>query len=158
FAERLLDRVSASNTLSTLSLHDALPISCIPSSFARLFDLLVIGHDEVRVVRDEQASIDLIPQVADHPDFLHHGYGIDHDPISDDAGHVLVENATRNEMEHECLVTPADRVTCVRAALVARYDVHVAAEQINDLALALISPLRSNDYAYRHRKSSCLSQ
>ena len=43
-----------------------------------------------------------------------------------------------------------DRVAGVRAALVAADEVRALREQIDDLALALVSPLRSDDDGRRH--------
>ena len=38
-----------------------------------------------------------------------------------------------------------DRVPCVRAALVAAHEIRVLREQVDDLALAFVSPLRADD-------------
>ena len=46
-----------------------------------------------------------------------------------------------------------DRVPGVRAALVAADEVGVLGEQVDDLALALVAPLRADDDGRRHARS-----
>jgi hypothetical protein len=43
-----------------------------------------------------------------------------------------------------------DRVTGVRPALVAAHDIGVLRQQVDDLALALVSPLSADDYGRWH--------
>ena len=117
---------------------------------ARGLDGLVVRHDEVRVVRDEEAPLHLVAQLADGADLLHHGHGIDHHAVADHARHVVVEDAARDEVQDERLVVPADRVPGVGAALVAGHDVHLGAEEVHDLAFAFVAPLAADDDRYGH--------
>ena len=51
------------------------------------------------------------------------------------------------------LVADDDRVPGVRPAVVAADDVGVLREQVDDLALALVAPLRADDHGRRHDRS-----
>ena len=53
------------------------------------------------------------------------------------------------------LLADDDRVPGVRAALVAADEVGVLGEQVDDLALALVAPLRADDHGRRHVGQSC---
>jgi hypothetical protein len=60
-----------------------------------------------------------------------------------------VDNSRRQKMEYERLVTYLDRMAGVVTALLARDDVEVFGEKINDLAFTFITPLGAyNDYYF----------
>src|SRR5438067_1606364 len=50
-----------------------------------------------------------------------------------------------------------DRVTGVRAALIAAHDVRLLGEQVDDLALPFVAPLRTDDYGRGHGWEVCLT-
>ena len=56
------------------------------------------------------------------------------------------------------LAVDDDRVPCVRPTLVAADEVGVLGEQVDDLALALVAPLRADDHGGRHVSHSCTSR
>ncbi len=60
------------------------------------------------------------------------------------------QNAARNQLQHELLLADEDRVAGVVAALIARDDIEALGEQIDDLPLALVSPLGSQDDYVSH--------
>src|SRR5579884_3164864 len=73
--------------------------------------------------------------------FLQKGNGIEHHAVADDAAASFTQHATRNKLQHELLAADDDRVSGVMSAGIACDDVEVLREHIDDLALALISPL-----------------
>src|SRR5579884_4416415 len=76
--------------------------------------------------------------------FLQKGNGIEHHAVADDAAAAFTEHATRNKLQHEFLAADDDRVSGIVSAGIACDDVEVLREHIDDLALALISPLRAD--------------
>jgi hypothetical protein len=56
-----------------------------------------------------------------------------------------MENSARDLMKDERLVPDLDGVPGVGAALIANYPVGALRENINELALALVSPLGADD-------------
>src|SRR2546423_14549724 len=57
-----------------------------------------------------------------------------------------MDDAGRDEMQCVRLVADFDGVAGVVTALVARDHVEALGQEVNDLALALIAPLRADDY------------
>src|SRR5207248_665815 len=83
---------------------------------------------------------------------------IENDAAADHACRVRMEDAGRNQMQHMTLTAEDDRVACVVAALIARDDVEVSGKDIDDLALALVSPLQADDCEILlHNQAMCLS-
>ena len=70
-----------------------------------------------------------------------------------------MQDARRNQVEHELLAAHVDRVTGVVSALIPAHDTEVRREQIDDLAFAFVAPLGAQDHevhvgnrcAMRHR-------
>ena len=67
-----------------------------------------------------------------------------HHAVADQALHVRVQDAGRNEREHGFLAADDQRVPGVVAALEARHGLRLIGEQIDDLALALVAPLQAD--------------
>ncbi len=63
------------------------------------------------------------------------------DAVADDAGDAGMQDARRNQPQHELRAVDVDGVPGVVSALVARDDVETRREQVDDLALAFIAPL-----------------
>ena len=66
------------------------------------------------------------------------------------------DHAARRLADLERLVADDDRVPGVRPALVAADEIGTLREQVDDLALALVSPLRADDDGRGHRAAVCL--
>ena len=112
-------------------------------------ELLVVRHDQVRVAAHHQARrVDAL--VGEHVDLREEHLGVDHHAVPDDRGDVVVEHARGHQLECERLAADDDPVPGVVAALVAHDQVHLAGEEVGELALALIAPLGPDHHGCRH--------
>src|SRR5215211_87107 len=111
----------------------------------------VVRHDQVRVRRDPQAAyLDAPPSQA--LELADQHCGVDHDPVSDNAGLAGVEDPGRDQVELELLAVAHDRMPGVVAALKAHDHVGPLGEQVGELSLALVAPLGTHDHDSGHRQ------
>ena len=75
---------------------------------------------------------------------------IDHHAVADHRLHARPQNAARNQLQDEFLLADEYGVAGVVPALIARHDVEVLREQVDDLPFALVSPLRAQDDDVSH--------
>jgi hypothetical protein len=75
---------------------------------------------------------------------------VDDCAIAHDTDGILMQDAGGNEVEFVLLLTDDDSVAGVVAALIADNEVRLFGEKVGHFALALIAPLRSNNYLDRH--------
>ena len=99
----------------------------------------------MRLVADQQPVAYLDPLRRQRFDFGEQCVRIDHDPVADHTTHTGVEDAGGEQMQDELRVAHVHRMAGVVSALVARDDRHVRREQVDDLALAFVTPLRTDD-------------
>ena len=103
-------------------------------------ELLVVRHDQVRIAtHDEAAGVDALGGQA--VELLEQHGGVDDDAVADDRRDVVVEDAARHELQCEGLAVDDDAVAGVVATLVAHDHVHLAGEEVGELALPLVAPL-----------------
>src|SRR6202034_2271050 len=79
---------------------------------------------------------------------------VDDDTVADDRRDVGVQDAARDELEGEGLAVDDDAVPGVVTTLVAADDVHLACQEVGQLAFALVTPLGPDDHGYGHASSS----
>ena len=114
----------------------------------RLVDRDVPRHDQVRVAgehddrRVDAARLELV-ELGDQHLRVDDAAGADH-------GDLARDHAARRLPDLERLVADDDRVPGVRPALVAADHIRALREQVDDLALALVAPLRADDDGRRH--------
>ena len=117
-----------------------------------LVDRDVPRHDQVRVPGDDDdrrvdaARLELV-ELGDQHLGVDDAAGADHRDLAGD-------HAARRLADLERLVADDDRVPGVRPALVTADDIRTLREQVDDLALAFVSPLRADDDGRRHRSQS----
>ena len=70
---------------------------------------------------------------------------IDDHAVADDADDAVVQDAGRDQVQHELLAVHVHGVAGVVAALIARDDREVRRQQVDDLALAFVAPLRAEN-------------
>ena len=76
---------------------------------------------------------------------------IDHDAVADDAGDAGMQDAGRDQPQHELRAVDIHRVPGVVAALIARDDVEARRQQVDDLAFAFVAPLRAEHCEIHNR-------
>jgi hypothetical protein len=77
---------------------------------------------------------------------LEEGLRVDDHPVAEHAHHAVVDDTRGDEVERERAVADLHGVPGVVPALVARDHVEAPGQQIDDLALALVAPLRARDH------------
>src|SRR5439155_7610319 len=121
---------------------------------------LLVEMVEHRVVRQHQVGSRADDQVVggDAPcgERIHlaeQHLGIEGDARPDQAAGLLVEDAGWHQMEGELAHRIDDGVPSIVAALGSYHDVRSTGQQVDDLALAFVTPLATDDGEYRHRST-----
>src|SRR6185503_8056806 len=91
------------------------------------------------------------PERFELADLLAQAIEIDDDTVADQAAAAGHHDAGGHEVEDDGLLPAHDAVPGVGSALIARDDVGLAAQRVDDLALAFIAPLGAYHYRARHR-------
>ena len=100
-------------------------------------------HREIDSVREQSARLH-------GGDLLEQRLRIDHHAVAEHARLARMAHARRDQVRDQLLAADHERVAGIRPAAVADDDVGPLGEQVDDLALAFISPLRSDDDDDRH--------
>ena len=112
---------------------------------ALLVDELVIRQHEVRAIAHIEAACDVDAVLDELVDLGEERVGVEDDAVADRAAHAGMQNAARDLVQHERLVADVHRVSGVRAALIAHDPVGALGEHVDELSLAFVAPLRSDD-------------
>src|SRR5690348_1605668 len=99
----------------------------------------------MRAIAHIQSTLDVDPILHQAIDLGEEGIGVEHDAVADGAPHARMENAARNLMQYERLVTDVHGVARVRATLIAHDPIRALREDVDELSFALVAPLRSDD-------------
>src|ERR1035437_2355577 len=75
---------------------------------------------------------------------------VDHQAVPDHCQFAGSQDAARNELQHELLLADKYRMARVMAALISSDDIEPFREQVDDLTLALVSPLGAQDDDVSH--------
>ena len=94
----------------------------------------------------EQPVADLDPEPRQLVDLREQRLRIDDYAVADDARDAVVQDAGRDQMQDELLAVHVDGVPGVVSALIARDDRKLRRQQIDDLALAFVTPLRAKNH------------
>ena len=104
------------------------------------------GHGDGRAVGDLQVlGADLNTLLGQGGNFLLEVLGVDDHAAAHNADNVGAQNAGGNQVQDEFAALVLDGVACIVAALIARNNVIVLAEQVDHAALALIAPVDTGD-------------
>ena len=126
-------------------------------ALARAVERDVPGHDEMRVPGHEEQALGDMPaglelvQLGDQDGRIDHAAGADRARLS---GH----DPARNLPNLVRLPGDDDGVPGIRAALVTADEVGVLGEQVDDLPLPLVAPLRPDDHGRGHMPSVACAQ
>ena len=77
--------------------------------------------------------------------FFDQGLERQHNAVADQAIHAFAKNPRRDQVQYRFLAADDKGMTCIVTALETRNRCRLLSQQINNLALALITPLSSND-------------
>ena len=111
----------------------------------------VVRHDQMGLGADFQAvGADIDPLGRQGVHFLQEGLGIKHHTVADDAHLAGMQDAGRDNVQDVFFAVHNDSVPCIVSALETYYKVNLAAEQIDDFALAFIAPLSPDDGNITH--------
>ena len=105
----------------------------------------VIGKNQMAARGNVEAFFDMDPTVGKAIPFFDQGQRVQHHSGSDDALQVIVKDSRRNKVEDELPAPDSDCVTGVVATLIAGHDVELIGDDVDDLALALVTPLGPYD-------------
>ena len=109
----------------------------------------VVGHNDVGAVADEEVvGVDAL--LLEGGDFGEEDIGVDDDAVADDAGDAGPADAGGDEVQLEFAPVVDDGVAGVVAAGVAHYAIGLSGKVVDDLALALVAPLPSDNGVSRH--------
>ena len=123
-------------------------------ALARLVDRQVPRHDQVGVAREVDLR-GVLPAALELVEFSDQDFEIDDAAVADHA-RLAAHDPARQCTYLVRLVADHDRVPGVRPALVAADHVRVLREQVDDLALPFVAPLRPDDDGRRHVTQSRL--
>ena len=110
----------------------------------------MVGKDDVRGAGDKETPFHRNALLEERFPLGAERFRVDDDAVSDVADGARAKNSGRDEVEHELPLAHADRVARVGTALIARDDVGLLAQQVDDLSFALIAPLGAHDDTAGH--------
>ena len=113
----------------------------------------VVRKDQVGAVGDPQAADGRHPHALDLGDLGQQDLGVDGDARTDHALRGRMKDARREQVEPKGAVLVVNRVAGVVSAVVADHHVGMAGQRVDDLALPLIAPLRSDHRGHRHYRA-----
>ena len=109
--------------------------------FRHLLHQPVHRKQHVRAVADEQVPAHRDAGRFQRLDLREQRRRIDHQPVADHGLLPRPQDAARNQLQNELLLADEHRVAGVVPALIAGDDIEALGEEIDDLPLALVSPL-----------------
>jgi len=104
-------------------------------------------------IADEEAAIHLHAVVTQSGNFFEKCNGIENYTVSDYAAASCAQHATRDQLQDKLFAVDDDCVAGIVAAGVASHDGKILRQDIDDLALAFVTPLGADD-----DRSSAFSQ
>ena len=122
----------------------------LPFRLAQPVELLVEVEEDLRPVADEQPAVEAgRAALAQAVNLVEELRQVHHDAVAHDVHRARIEHAARQQVQRVLLPGLVDdRVAGVRAALTPRDDVVLAREDVHQLALPLVAPLRAEDPAH----------
>src|SRR5574337_2095904 len=113
----------------------------------------MIGEHEMCVLADKEVLLDLHVQLTELVHFLDEGGQINHYAVPQDADLPFPQHARRDQMQDDLLLSHHDRMAGVGPTLVSGHRIEILREEINDLALPFVAPLRTDNDYIGHRRS-----
>ena len=107
---------------------------------------LVARQHQVRAVADQQAWRGIDTARDEFVEFIAQREGVDHHTVADDARGLVVQDTGWQQVQDRLLTFDHHRVAGVGAALATHYHIGARGKQVDDLALALVAPLQTQDH------------
>src|SRR4051812_33202963 len=105
----------------------------------------MVGKNYLRAIADKQMSIHLHAHTAQAVHFLHKCERVQYHAIADNALATLAQYAAWDQLQDKLLSLDDHGVSGIVSAGIASHYVIGLREHVNDLALALIAPLRADN-------------
>ena len=106
-----------------------------------LVERAVVEHDHLGAGGNEETALRFDTGRPEGFDLLDEIDRVHHDAVADHANLAVVENAAGNEAKHALLAFRDDGMAGIRSALVAYDEIRLVGKNVDNLALAFISPL-----------------
>ena len=113
----------------------------------------VVAHHDLCPVRNQQLRCRHALR-RDVLNLLHHERNVKRNTISKHIGDLRMADPARQRVKSELSILVHNRVTGVRAALIADNDIRLVREDVDNLALPLVTPVCADNCLY-HILSSC---
>lgn len=126
----------------------------LQDAFADLVDLGVDRQQHVRPLGQEEPPLGVDPRFLEALELAEERLRADHHAVAQQAADAGVQDPGRDQVEGEVAVAEAHRVPGVVTALIAHHAVERGAEEIDDLPLALVPPLQSENDESTHSTSA----
>ena len=132
--------------------RDVVPILRSPRRASdKQVEIAVIRQNQVRFVADEEPVVDVDAVSGELVDLGEQRLRIDDDAVADDADDVRMQNAGRNQAQHEFRAVDVHGVAGVVSALVPRDDIEPRRQQVDDFSFSFVAPLRAEHREIHHR-------
>ena len=108
--------------------------------FREQVEVAMVRQDQMGLVADQDSIADVDAVLRQLVDLGEQRLRIDDDAVADDAGHAGMQNARRNQPEHELHAVDVDGVAGVVSALIPGHDVEAGVMQVDDFCPLPSSP------------------
>src|SRR5579864_4593067 len=100
----------------------------------------------MRTIGNKEIAVDSYAGIAQGRHFFQKRQRIKHHAVADHAAAALPQHAARNQLENEFLAVDDDGVAGIVPAGVTGYDRKALRQDVDDLPLALVAPLGTNNH------------
>src|SRR5258708_5108223 len=115
--------------------------------------------DDVCPVADAKLALNVDARFLQSVHLIEQSHGVHHHAVADDGLDTGAQNPARDELQNVLRLADENRVPGVMPTLVTRNDVEFVGEEIDNLALALVAPLRAqhDDVGHLGTKATIVS-
>jgi hypothetical protein len=126
--------------------------------FRQQVEIAVIRQNQVRFVADKQTVPDVDAVSGELIELAEQRLRVDDHAVADHADDIRMQDARRNETQHEFRAVDIHRMAGVVAALVAGHDIEPRCQQVDDFSFAFVAPLCAKHGEIHHRFTILLSK
>ena len=111
----------------------------------------MVRQNQMRFVADEQPVLDVDPVAGKFVELGEQRLGVNDHAVADHADDVRMQNARRDQPQHEFRAVDVHGMAGVVPALVASHQIETRCQQVDDFAFAFVAPLRAKHGEIHHR-------